>query len=160
MTTGLIWALSGAATAAFLAGIGSSVGVGIVGMAASGLVSREPEKFGQTLVLTALPGTQGIYGFLTAILVIIKLNWLSTGMSTVLDTNTGLLIFAACLPVAVAGLFSGIWQGKVAAAGVNVVAKAGVAHTGKAIMYAALVETYAILGLIASILLLQGIKIA
>jgi V/A-type H+-transporting ATPase subunit K len=159
MGAGLIWALSGAATAAFLAGIGSSVGVGIVGMAASGLVSREPEKFGQTLVLTALPGTQGIYGFLTAILVIIKLNWLSGGTAA-LDTQTGLLIFAACLPVAVAGLFSGIWQGKVAAAGVNVVAKAGVAHTGKAIMYSALVETYAILGLIASILLLQGIKLA
>lgn len=158
--TGLMWALFGAALAVFLGGIGSSMGVGIAGLAASGLVSREPDKFGKTIVLQALPGTQGIYGFLGCIWVINKLSLLTASRITVLDTTTGLLIFAACLPVGVAGLFSGIWQGKVAAAGVNILAKAGESHVGKGIIYAAMVETYAILGLIATILLLQGIQIA
>ncbi len=158
--TGLMWALFGAAIAVFFGGIGSSIGVGIAGLAASGLISRDPDKFGKTIVLQALPGTQGIYGFLGCIWVINKLNLLDPAKRiTELDTTTGWLIFAACLPVAVGGLVSGIYQGKVSAAGVNILAKAGEEHVGKGIIFAAMVETYAVIGLIATILLLQGINV-
>lgn len=157
---GLTWALFGAAIAVFFGGIGSSVGVGIAGLAASGLISRDPSKFGKTIVLQALPGTQGIYGFLGGIWVINKLNLLNPQKAiTALPTNIGWYIFAACLPVAVGGLISGIYQGKVSAAGVNILAKAGEEHVGKGIIFAAMVETYAVIGLIATILLLQGIQV-
>ncbi len=159
LSSGMIWALFGAAMAVFLGGVGSSIGVGIAGLAASGLISREPDKFGKTIVLQALPGTQGIYGFLGCIWVINKLKLLS-GNPLIPDPYTGWLIFAACLPVAIGGLVSGIYQGKVSAAGVNILAKAGDEHVGKGIIFAAMVETYAVIGLIATILLLQGIKVA
>ncbi|MCD4782674.1 MAG: V-type ATP synthase subunit K [Candidatus Eremiobacteraeota bacterium] len=158
-SSGFIWALFGAAMAAFLGGVGSSIGTGIAGMAASGLISREPEKFVPTLILQALPGTQGIYGFLGALLVARQLGWLGGGVITPISAYTGWLFFAACLPVGITGLLSGIYQGKVAAAGINIVAKAGTSHVVKGIVYAVVVETYAILGLIATILLLNGIKI-
>ena len=60
---GVFFAGLGAALAVLLSGIGSAAGVGIVGEAASGLVIEEPEKFGRSLVLQLLPGTQGLYGF-------------------------------------------------------------------------------------------------
>ncbi len=157
MSTGLIWALFGAALAVFLSGVGSSIGTAIVGMAASGLVSRDPDKFTPTLVLQALPGTQGIYGFLSALLVLNKIHWMATPMAE-LPTATGWMIFAACLPVGIAGLLSGIYQGKVAATGINIVAKAGAAHMAKGVIYAVVVETYAILGFIATFLLINGLK--
>ncbi|MDD3926203.1 MAG: permease, partial [bacterium] len=59
---GVVFSFAGAALAAGLAGIGSAIGVSIAGQVAVGLVTEEPEKFGQTLILQALPGTQGIYG--------------------------------------------------------------------------------------------------
>jgi len=158
-SSGFIWALFGAALAAFLGGVGSSIGTGIAGMAASGLSSREPEKFVPTLILQALPGTQGIYGFLGALLVARQIGWLGGANPTPIDAYTGWLFFAACLPVGITGLLSGIYQGKVAAAGINIVAKAGTAHVVKGIVYAVVVETYAILGLIATILLLNGIQV-
>lgn len=159
MNSGVIWALLGAASAVFLGGIGSSIGTGIAGMAAAGLVSREPEKFAKTILLQALPGTQGIYGFLGALLVILKLEWLGADPKTAIDASIGWMIFAACLPVGIAGFLSGIYQGKVAAAGINILAKAGEEHVMKGVIYAVVVEFYAILGLIATILLLLGIKV-
>ena len=67
--TGIVLALLGAALAVGLAGIGSAIGVGLVGQSAAGVVSEDPDKFGQTLLLQALPGTQGIYGLLTGFLI-------------------------------------------------------------------------------------------
>jgi len=64
LSIGLALAVLGAAIAAAVAGIGSALGVGIAGQAAAGLVSEDPDKFGKVLLLEALPGTQGIYGFL------------------------------------------------------------------------------------------------
>src|SRR5690554_7641804 len=66
---GLTWALMGAALAVGLAGIGSAMGVAIAGKAATGVLSEKPDLFGKVLVLQALPGTQGIYGFLMAVLI-------------------------------------------------------------------------------------------
>ncbi len=155
---GLAFAIFGAILAVSLAGIGSILGTGIAGRVASGLVSEDPEKFGKVLLLQALPGTQGIYGFLGAIMALQKIGLLS-GEVVNLSTAVGWQIFFACLPIAITGLLSGLYQGKVSAAGVGIVAKKP-GESGKGIIFAAVVETYAVLGLLATILLLNGIKIS
>ena len=143
-------AVLGAALAVGLGGIGSAKGVGIAGEAAAGLIAEDPDKFGQTLILQALPGTQGIYGFLVGIMVMLNCGFL--GGTAALTTSQGLYVLASCLPCALTGLLSGIHQGRVSAAGINVVAKKP-NEVSKAMIYAAMVETYAILGLLTSIVL-------
>ena len=150
--------LAGAAIAVFLAGFGSSIGVGIAGQAAGGVLSEDPEKFGALLILVALPGTQGIYGFLGGFLVINKLGLLG-GNPVHLTMLQAWQVFFAALPVGFAGWISGIHQGKVCAAGVAMTAKRPEAMM-KGVIYGAMVETYAILGLLATILLLNGIKLS
>ncbi len=147
--TGTNIAIIGAALAAILSGIGSAKGVGIVGKAASGMLSEDPSKFGQAMVLQALPGTQGIYGLVTAFLILWKAGFL--GGSANLTVAQGSFYFMVSLPIAVVGLASAIIQGKVAAAGVSLVAKRP-GELVKAITSAALVETYAIFALLISIL--------
>lgn len=147
-------AVLGAALAVGLGGIGSAKGVGIAGEAAAGLIAEDPDKFGQTLILQALPGTQGIYGFLVGIMVMLNCGFL--GDTAALTTSQGLYVLASCLPCALTGLLSGIHQGRVSAAGINVVAKKP-NEVSKAMIYAAMVETYAILGLLTSILLVINV---
>ena len=147
-------AVLGAALAVGLGGIGSAKGVGIAGEAAAGLIAEDPDKFGQTLILQALPGTQGIYGFLVGIMVMLNCGFL--GGNAALTASQGMYVLAACLPCALTGLISGIHQGRVAAAGINVVAKRP-NEVSKAMIYAAMVETYAILGLLISILLVINV---
>lgn len=157
MTIGLALVILGAALAALLAGIGSAIGVSIAGQAASGVISEEPEKFGKALLLQVLPGTQGIYGFLGAIMAIQKVGLLG-GELVAVDFKLGLEVLVACLPIAIAGLISGIFQGKVSVAGMGVVAKQP-GDSGKAIILSAMVETYAVLGLLVTILMINGIKV-
>ncbi len=157
MELGIALSILGAALAAGMAGAGSALGVGIAGQAASGVISEEPEKFGQVLLLEALPGTQGIYGFLAAIMTLQKIGLLGGGIQTV-SIEAGWQIAFACLPIAIAGFSSGWLQGKVSAAGMGVAAKQPKA-SGKAIILSAMVETYAVLGLLTTILLLNGIEI-
>ena len=143
---GLIFAAMGVALAVGLSGIGSAKGVGIVGEAATGLVTEEPEKFGKALVLQLLPGTQGLYGFVIGFLVFTKM---ASGMP-----DQGLYLLGACLPIAFAGLWSGIAQGKVAAAGIQILAK-NPEHNTKGIILSAMVETYALLGFVISFMLVN-----
>ncbi len=157
VTQGLVFAVLGAATSSVLAGIGSSVGVGIAGEAAAGVITEDPEKFGKLLVLQALPGTQGIYGFIGAFWVL-NMTGLVSGNPVPVSMDQGIQILFACLPVGVVGLLSGIYQGRVSSAGCGTVAKRPEA-VGNALILAAMVETYAILGLLATILLLNGIKL-
>jgi V/A-type H+/Na+-transporting ATPase subunit K len=157
ISLGLALAVLGAATAATLAGIGSALGVGIAGQASAGLVSEDPEKFGKVLLLEALPGTQGIYGFLGAVLVLQKVGLLGGGVVDI-STAVGWQILFAALPIALTGLMSGWLQGKVSAAGVGIAAKQPKA-VGKAIILSAMVETYAVLGLLVTILLVNGIQV-
>lgn len=156
MVYGLVLALVGAALAATVAGVGSILGVRSVGLASAGLVSEDPDKFGKVLLLTALPGSQGIYGFLAAIIIMNKIGILA-GAPVDLTVAHGWQIIVASLPVALACLLSAIYQGKLAAAGVNITAKQPDA-SGKAVILAAIVETYAVLGLLITILLVNGMK--
>jgi len=154
---GNVLAIMGAAFAVVFAGIGSAIGVGIVGQAAAGVVTEDPDKFGQTLLLQALPGTQGIYGLLTAFVILNQIGLLS-GKLVELSTVQGAMFFMASLPVAFVGLFSAIAQGKAAAAGVGIIAKRP-EELAKGITFAAMVETYAVLALLATILIVFNIKI-
>ncbi len=121
--------LLGIALAVGMSGIGSAKGVGIVGEAAAGLVTEEPEKFGKALVLELLPGTQGLYGFVIGFLVF---NQISNGDASLAK---GLYLLFACLPIAIAGLWSGISQGKAFAAGIQILAKRP-EHNTKGIIFA------------------------
>lgn len=154
---GLSLAVLGAAFAALFAGIGSARGVGLVGEAAAGVVSVDPSKFSKVLILQLLPGTQGLYGLLTAILLLSRIGIIGSG-AVDLTLNQGLMFFAASLPIAIVGLFSGIAQGRAAAAGVGIVAKKP-DQSSKGVIMAAMVETYAILALLVSILLIYNINI-
>ncbi|WP_295217671.1 V-type ATP synthase subunit K [Ruminococcus sp.] len=154
---GIAFAVVGAVFAALFAGIGSAKGVGLVGEAAAGVVSVDPSKFSKVLILQLLPGTQGLYGLLTAILMMSRIGIIG-GTPADLTLSQGLMFFAASLPIAFVGLFSGIAQGRAAAAGVGIVAKKP-DQNGKGIIMAAMVETYAILALLVSILLIYNISI-
>ena len=154
---GIALAVLGAVCAALFAGIGSAKGVGLVGEAAAGVVSVDPSKFSKVLILQLLPGTQGLYGLLTAILLMSRIGIIG-GNPAELTVAQGLMFFAASLPIAIVGLFSGIAQGRAAAAGVGITAKKP-DQNGKGIIMAAMVETYAILALLISILAVNAIQI-
>ena len=143
--------LLGAGLAAFMAGIGSAKGTGIAGEAGAGLVSEDPSKFGKAMILQVIPGTQGLYGF---VIWFLAFNKLVPGMSV----EQGLQIFGACMPIAIAGLLSGIAQGKVAAASINILAKKP-DDWSKGMILCITVEFYAILGLLASFMMLNAISL-
>ncbi|HOW23245.1 MAG TPA: V-type ATP synthase subunit K [Sedimentibacter sp.] len=155
-TIGGFLAILGAANAS-MAGIGSAWGVALAGMAAGGVISEDPKKFGPTLMLQALPGTQGIYGLLIAFIIMNKIGVLAGNIAP-LTTAQGLMFLAASLPSGITGTVSAIWQGKVAATGVQLIGKRP-EEIAKAMVYAAMVETYAVLALLASFLMVNGIQI-
>ncbi|MEA4966184.1 MAG: V-type ATP synthase subunit K [Oscillospiraceae bacterium] len=155
--TGIVFALIGVALAVGLAGCGSAVGVGIAGQAAAGVVTVDPGKFAKVLLLQLLPGTQGIYGLLVGFITLAKIGLLG-GNTVDLSLQSGLLILAACLPIAIVGLISAIAQGKTSAAGIGIVAKKP-DQFGKAMLFPAMVETYAILSLLISVLSVSAIKL-
>ena len=143
--------LIGAGLAAFLAGVGSAKGTGIAGEAGAGLVAEDPSKFGKAMILQVIPGTQGLYGFVIWFLAFGKL-------VPDMTVAQGLQVMGACLPIAIAGLLSGIAQGKVAAASINILAKKP-DDWSKGMILCITVEFYAILGLLASFMMLNGIVI-
>ena len=148
--TGNNLALLGAALAAILSGMGSAKGVGLVGEASSGLLAEDPSKFGKALIMQALPGTQGIYGLITAFLIIFKIGILGTPVE--LTIAQGAYFLMAALPIAIVGYYSALKQARVAVSGINMIAKKP-DEVGKAITSAALVETYAIFAVLISLLM-------
>ena len=154
MELGLVYALTGAALASLLAGIGSAIGVGLAGRAAAGAVAENPDLFSKVLILQLLPGTQGIYGLLIAFITLSQIGIL--GGSADMSWQKGALYFLGCLPMAIVGYVSAIKQAKAAISGIHLTAKRP-DQSGKAIIFAAMVETYAILALLVSILAVSGI---
>lgn len=152
--SGTSLALLGAAVAVALPCIGSAKGVGMVGEAASGLLSENPSLFGKALILQALPMTQGVYGMVSAFLILFRIGLFSNPeYMTSMTFAAGAYYLMASLPIAFAGLYSAIRQARVSAAGVALLAKRP-GESGKAVTSAALVETYAILALLISMLLI------
>jgi V/A-type H+-transporting ATPase subunit K len=152
---GVVFALSGAVLAALVAGLGSAIGVGRAGQAAAGVITEDPSKFGKVLILQLLPGTQGIYGLLIAFITLTQIGVL--GGESDMTLVKGLLYFGACMPMAIVGFFSATAQAKASVASIAVVAKKP-DQFGKAMIFPAMVETYAILALLVSILAVIGVS--
>ena len=151
---GVVLALLGAVLAALLAGAGSAVGVGRAGEAAAGVVTEDPSKFGKVLILQLLPGTQGIYGLLIAFITLSQIGIL--GGDSNISLAKGILYFLACMPMAIIGYWSALKQSRASIACIGLIAKRP-GQLGKAIIFPAMVETYAILALLVSILAVTGI---
>ena len=153
----LFFAFFGAAMAVGMAGAGSAKGVGLASEAAAGVIIDDASKFGRLLVLQLLPGTQGLYGFIISVMVMSSIGVL--GGTPPANLETGLMYFAACLPIAIGGYFSAIAQGRVGASGVHIVAKKP-EETSKAIVSTSLVELYALISFIISLLLVTNVESA
>lgn len=147
---GVLVAALGIVLAVILSGIGSAKGVGMVGEAATGIIIEEPEKFGKSLVLQLLPGTQGLYGFVIGLM---AMGSLRLDMTMV----EGLYIFIACLPIIFVEYFSAIFQARVSVSGLAILAK-NEEHSTKGIIYAVMVETYALLAFVMSLILLSAVS--
>ena len=141
---GQIIGIIGIAVCVLACGIGSAIGLYKTGGAAAGVLGEDPKKFGKVLVLVLLPATQGIYGFIIGIIA-------SSGVGAEMATMDGWALFGAVMPMAISGLITGILQGKSA---VNCIYAVGKQESlgGKLIIYPAMIEFYAILGLIISIM--------
>lgn len=146
-------ALIGAGLAVFLPGIGSSLGIHIASRSATAILSEKPERYGQFFIMVVLPGTQGFYGFLGAFIVMKNLNFFGGGLLEV-PFVTGLKILIACLPVAIAGLVTAIYQGKVSSCGILMAGKRPEMAFKAGVVYAVMVEIYAILGMLGTLFML------
>lgn len=146
---GIVFAVMGMALASLLPGYGSAKAVGMAGQAAAGAVTEEPSLFIKVLILQLLPGTQGIYGLLIAFMAMTNIGLL--GGSPEMSLAKGLAFFMACLPIAFVGFFSALHQAKASVASINLVVKRP-DQFGRAMIFPAMVETYAILALLVSLL--------
>ena len=150
----LALALLGAGLAAVLPGIGSAKGTGIAGEAGTGLLCQDPSKFGKVMILQVIPGTQGLYGLVVWFFAMFRMGMI--GGSVSLTVTQGMQYFVACLPMALGGLFSAIAQGRVAAGSINILAKKP-DDWSKGMVLCITVEFYAILSLLASMLMIINI---
>jgi V/A-type H+-transporting ATPase subunit K len=110
-------------------------------------------------LLVVLPGTQGFYGFVIALFAMLKIGIVGEAAVSV-SVSQGLDLAVACLPVAFAGLVSAIHQGKTCASGILMTAKKPELSVKAGVIYAAMVEVYAVLGFLVSLLMVIGVKIA
>ena len=157
MTIGQILALVGAAIAVILAGMGSSKGVGLAGETAAGVSSENPDVASKLLVLQLLPATQGIYGFLIAVIILIRIGVMG-GSIVDLSPEQGIYFVLAGLPIGIVGYYSAIRQAKVAAAGMLMTGQRP-EMSGRGITMAVMVETYAVFALLVSFLMVINIQL-
>lgn len=123
-----------------LAGIGSAIGTTTAGNAAEGGLKRKPEASGSFMVLSALPATQGIYGFVAFFMLLSKV------------AESGLAVFGIGLSVGLVCMLSAIRQGQVCANGIVGLSQGHDVFTNT-LIYAALPEFYAILGLVGALMI-------
>lgn len=124
-----------------LAGIGSSIGTTIAGNAAEGALKKNPGKSSSYMILSAMPATQGLYGFVAFLM------WVGKDFA-----QDGAMLFGVGLSVGLVCLFSAIRQGMVCANGIAGIAAGHDVQTNTMI-YAALPEFYAILALVAALMI-------
>ena len=147
-------AFLGATLAVGFSCAGSGRGTGLVGEAAAGVLSEDPGKFAQCLILQVIPGTQGLYGLVIWFFAMMKMGFFA-GTLGLLPIETGCAFFAACMPMAIGGYLTAIAQGRTAASGISLIAKHP-EDMSKALILAIVVEFYAILCLLASFLMLNS----
>ena len=124
-----------------LAGVGSSIGTTIAGNAAEGALKKNPEKSSSYMILSAMPATQGLYG------VVAFLMWLGKDFAA-----DGAMLFGVGISVGLVCLMSAIRQGQVCANGIVGISQGHDVQTNTMI-YAALPEFYAILALVAALMI-------
>jgi len=151
MTTGYAIAMAGIALCVLLCGVGSCIGLFKTGSAAAGVLSENPKQYGKLMVLVLLPATQGIYGFIIGIIASSKLGGIE-------NVAQGWALCGAVLPMLVSGLTSAIFQGLTAVNCIYAVGKQE-SLSGKLIVYPAMIEFYAILGLIISVMLVSAVPV-
>ena len=149
---GVAIALLGASIAVALCGIGSAKGTGMAGEAGTGLLCEDPGKFGKVMILQVIPGTQGLYGLVVWFFAIFRMG-LMDGSAMGMSLVEGFRYFSACLPMALGGMISAIAQGRVAAGSINLLARQP-EHWSKGMVLCITVEFYAILSLLASMLMI------
>lgn len=158
MSNSIVLSLIGVAISVAMGAIGSSIGVGIVAKTGAGLLSKEPQKFPQVLTLAALPSTQALYGLLFGFVILIRTGLIGGSVIEFSD-QIGLAFLLSSLPVGISCLISAIYQGQVAASGIKILAEKP-ENLSQAIVLAALIESFAVFGLVISLLLVfVGIKI-
>ena len=150
---GLVFA--GAAVAAVLGFIGSAIGMGLAGKAGSAVLSERPELFGRVILIQALPGSQGVYGLVGAFLILNFDGLMGGEGEEVISVAEGFQYLMVGMPIGLAGILSGIYQGSVSATGMSLIAQ-NESLTAQAIILSAMVETWAIFGLLMSFILLTA----
>ncbi len=149
LNTGFGWAMIGGAAAMMLGCIGSARGIRVAAGQAAGVMSEKPDLFGKLLILMALPGTQGFYGFIVTIMVLLRCEVFANDVAV--TPVAGLAMMALGIGAGAAMMKSAVYQGETSAACINMVARRP-EQSGKAILMPALVETYAVVALLAAIL--------
>ena len=152
---GLAIGFLGAGIACALCCAGSARGCGVAGEAGTALLCEDPSAFGKVMILQVIPGTQGLYGLVVWFFACFQMGMLN-GTAVGMSVMEGLQYFVACMPIAIGGLFSAIAQGRVAAGSINILAKQP-DHWSKGMVLCITVEFYAILSLLASMLMILNI---
>lgn len=149
-TLPLFLAYTGMAIMLAVACIGSAIGVTIGGNATIGALKKNPDIFGQSMILVALPSTQGLYGFAAFFLMLNKLKEIAT-----LTLSQSLAILVVGIAVGIVGWFSSIRQAQLVG---NGIVEMGNGHDvfGKTLILAVFPELYAILAFAAAFLALPS----
>ncbi len=151
MGTSVILAYIGLGLMVGLAGIGSAIGVSIGGNATIGALKKNDSAFGNYMLLSALPGTQGLYGF-AGFFIVNSSGVVSPDMTII----QGMAVFASGFILGVVGLISAIQQGRVCANGIAGIG-AGYDVFGKTMVLAVFPELYAIVAFATTFLISSGL---
>ena len=149
---GLALGFLGSGLACGLCCAGSAKGTGLAGESGIGLLGEDPSYFGKVMILQVIPGTQGLYGLVVWFFALLQMGVFG-GDPTSLTIADGLRVVAACLPMAIGGCISAPAQGRAAARAINLMARRP-DDWAKGIVMCITVEFYAILSLLASMLML------
>lgn len=141
----MIMTVCGVALSIVLSGVGSAKGASMIGKAAAALISEQPEKFGQSLVLQMMSASQGLYGFIISFLILMNLG-------DGLTFQKALSYLCAGVIMGLSGYITAIQQSIAATAGIQILAKKP-EHSTKGVLYSAMIETYAIFAFVVSMLL-------
>jgi len=144
----MIMTVCGIILSTVLSGIGSAKGGSMIGKAAAALISEQPEKFGQSLVLQMMSASQGLYGFIVSFLIL--MNFGNLGDS--IPFRSALSYLCAGVIMGLSGYLTAIQQSIAATAGIQILAKKP-EHSTKGVLYSAMIETYAIFAFVISVLL-------
>ena len=149
--TGFGWVVIGAIVVVTVSCLGSAKGILIASSQAAGILSEKPELFGKLLVLMALPGTQGFYGFICAIMIALRTGVIIGNLNITPVIGVSILLIA--IATSLVEYLTALIQARAATAAINLTGKQP-EEGGRAILIPALIETYAVIALLISILLI------